>query len=177
VAIAQGRQVEDRPGRKAELRRDTSIPRSPGSAKPQSDLLIGKFEILATYTYAKALRDGLTEPQAKERGIVAAVMAARSRGANRGGPRAPAGSKVSKQDAGTKRKTLTAETFDQQVVDKMQPFFGSVFLPMMKKLVDAGLSYQQVKDILEIPPALGAKISGEQFEQRAAAYLKRAGRP
>ena len=38
------------------------------------DALIGKFEIPATYTYVKALRAGLPEPEAKQCGIVAAVM-------------------------------------------------------------------------------------------------------
>ena len=32
----------------------------------------------------------------------------------------------------------------------MQPFYGSVFLPTMKKLVDTRLTYDQVKNILEI---------------------------
>ena len=134
--------------------------------------LIGKFEILATYTYAKALRSGLPEPEAKQRGIVAAVMGARARGVSRGGPRAPADSRTSKQGAATKKQTLTAATFDQQVAAKMQPFYGSVFLPTMKKLVDTHLTYDQVKNILKIPPTVGAKITAKQFEERTAAYLE-----
>jgi hypothetical protein len=49
-----------------------------------SESSIGKFELLATFTYAKALHDGLSDSKAKQRGIVAAVMGARSRGARRG---------------------------------------------------------------------------------------------
>ena len=139
--------------------------------------LIGKFEILATYTYAKALRAGLPEPEAKQRGIVAAVMGARARGVSRGGPRAPADSRTSKQGAATKKQTLTAATFDQQVASKLQPFYGSVFLPTIKKLVDAHLTYDQVKNILEIPPAIGAKITAKQFEERTAAYWKASRKP
>jgi len=67
------------------------------------------------------------EPEAKQRGIVAAVMGARARGVSRGGPRAPADSRTSKQGAATKKQTLTAATFDQQVASKLQPFYGSVF--------------------------------------------------
>ena len=40
---------------------------------------IGKFDILATYAYAKALLDGLSADQAKERGMVAAIMGLRIR--------------------------------------------------------------------------------------------------
>jgi hypothetical protein len=140
-------------------------------------LQIGKFEVLATYTYAKALRDGLSEPEAKERGIVAAVMGARARGARRGGPSDPTGSTTAKQEPGTRKKTLTAETYDRQVAAKLQPFYDTVFLPTIKKLVAAGLSYQQVKDLLELPPAVGAKITAEEFSKRTSAYLKKAGKP
>ena len=154
----------------------SSAAEPPGTDAPRTDALIGKFEILATYTYAKALRAGLPEPEAKQRGIVAAVMGARARGVSRGGPRAPADSRTSKQGAATKKQTLTAATFDQQVVSKMQPFYGSVFLPTMKKLVDSRLTYDQVKNILKIPPAVGAKITAKEFEERTAAYWKVSGK-
>ncbi len=53
--------------------------------KPADDVSIGKFEILATYTYAKALLDGLPDDEAKERGMVAAVMGAKAKGGHGGG--------------------------------------------------------------------------------------------
>jgi hypothetical protein len=140
-----------------------------------SGLKIGKFEVLAVYTYARALRDGLSEPEAKERGIVAAVMGARARGASRGGGGEPTTPTTAKQEPGIKRKPLTAETYDRQVAAKLQPFYDSVFLPTIKKLVAARLTYQQVKDLLELPPAVGAKITAVQFSERTSAYLKRAG--
>src|SRR5215472_2963207 len=40
---------------------------------------IGKFDFLATYTYAQALLDGLDDDEAKQRGMVAAIMGARAR--------------------------------------------------------------------------------------------------
>jgi len=43
------------------------------------DVSIGKFDVLATYTYAKALLDGLGDGEANERGMVAAVMGAKAR--------------------------------------------------------------------------------------------------
>jgi len=62
----------------------SSAAEPPGTDAPRTDALIGKFEILATYIYAKALRAGLPEPEAKQRGIVAAVMGARARGVSPG---------------------------------------------------------------------------------------------
>ena len=53
----------------------------------------------------------------------------------------------------------------------MGEFFDDVFLPMIKKLVEAGRSYDEVKRLVKIPSTWGAKISGEQFEERVKAYL------
>ena len=71
-----------------------------------------------------------------------------------------------------KKTTITAESFDKQVADKMGEFFDDVFLPTMKKLVEAGLSYDEVKRLVKIPTTWGAKISGEQFRERVAERLK-----
>ena len=51
----------------------------------------------------------------------------------------------------------------------MGEFFDDVFLPTMKKLVEAGLSYDEVKRLVKIPTTWGAKISGEQFRKRVKA--------
>jgi hypothetical protein len=49
-------------------------------AKPKPDeVRIGKFDILATYTYAKSQLDGMSESEAKERGMVAAIMGAKAK--------------------------------------------------------------------------------------------------
>ena len=45
--------------------------------KSPDDVSIGKFDILATYTYAHALLNGMTDDEAKQRGMVAAIMAPR----------------------------------------------------------------------------------------------------
>src|SRR4051794_25578692 len=113
-------------------------------SKPD-DVSIGKFDILATYTYAKGLLDGLPDGEARERGMVAAVMGAKARLGHTGGTHHD-DYNADKQAAETKKKTtITAESFDHQVADKMGDFFGDVFLPTMKKLVEAGLSYDEVK--------------------------------
>jgi hypothetical protein len=47
-----------------------------------------------------------------------------------------------------------------------------VFLPLLTRLVQAGLSYEQVKKAVEIPSRWGAKISGDEFQKRASAAIK-----
>ena len=82
------------------------------------------------------------------------------------------------KDAAEKKikTTITAESFDHQVADKMGEFFDDVFLPVMKKLIEAGLSYDEVKRTVKIPSTWGAKISGEQFRERASDALKKSSR-
>jgi hypothetical protein len=143
--------------------------------KSPDDVSIGKFDILATYTYAKALLDGVPEGEAKEKGLVAAIMGAKARLGHTVGTHKD-DFKAQKDAAEKKKKTtITAESFDHQVADKMGGFFGEVFLPTMKNLVKADLSYDEVKRLVKIPSTWGAKIGGEQFEERAKEAL-RAGR-
>jgi hypothetical protein len=144
-------------------------------AKKQTpkDVSIGKFDILATYAYAGALLDGVDEDEAKQRGMVAAIMGAKARLGHTGGSHTD-DYKTDKDAAEKKKKTtITAESFDHQVADKMGGFFGKTFLPAMKTLVRAGLSYDEVKRLVKIPTTWGAKITGEQFEERTADYLGR----
>ncbi len=136
------------------------------TAGPRSDVSFGKFEILAAYTYARALRNGYSDTGAKQRGIVAAVMAAHARGVRGGGEKASVDSKALKKS----KPMPTAATYDKQIATKMQPFYDAVFLPTMKQLVAARLTYDQVKELLKIPPAVGAKITERQFAERTAAF-------
>jgi hypothetical protein len=139
--------------------------------KPESGVSIGKFDILATYTYASALLEGLDDDAAKQRGMVAAIMGAQAR---RGVRKEHHEEFQQLKDAAEKKKktTITAASFDHQVAEKMGRFFADVFLPAMKRLVEAGLSYDEVKRIVRIPSTWGAKIGGEQFEERAASYFR-----
>ena len=136
------------------------------------DVSIGKFDILATYTYAKALLDGMPDDEAKERGMVAAIMGAKARLGI--GHKHEDDHEARKEAAERKKETtITAASFDHQVADKMGEFFERVFLPIMKKLVRANLPYEEVKEVVGIPSRWGAKIGGEQFQERASEALKR----
>jgi hypothetical protein len=138
--------------------------------QPLSDVSIGKFDILATYAYVKARLDGLDNDEAKQRGMVAAIMGAQARLGIRKEHHEEF--RTQKEAAEKKKKTtITAESFDKQVAHKMGEFFGDAFLPTLKKLVEAGLSYDEVKQLVKIPSTWGAKISGAQFHERIAKYL------
>ena len=50
-----------------------------------------------------------------------------------------------------------------------------VFLPSMKTLVEAGLSYDEVKKVLKIPATWGTKIGGAKFRERISANLQARG--
>jgi len=140
--------------------------------EPSDDVTIGKFDILATYAYARALLDGMTDDEAKQRGMVAAIMGAQARLGIRKEQHEEF--QAQKEAAEKKKKTtITAESFDRQVADKMGTFFDEVFLPILKKLVEAGLSYDEVKRLVKIPSTWGAKINGEQFEDRVSAYFSK----
>src|SRR4051812_46233595 len=105
--------------------------------------------------------------------MVAAVMGAKAKGGQGGGTQDD--HKADKDAAEKKKKTtINAESFDQQVSDKMGDFFGKSFLPTMKKLVKADLSYDEVKKLVKIPTTWGAKISGEPFLERVTAFLDEA---
>jgi hypothetical protein len=138
--------------------------------EPSDDVSIGKFEILATYTYAQALLHGLDDDEAKQRGMVAAIMGARGRLRIR---KEDHGDFQAQKEAAEKKKktTITAESFDKRVAHKMGEFFDEVFLPTMKKLVEAGASYDKVKRVVKIPSIWGAKITGEKFRERASRAL------
>jgi hypothetical protein len=127
------------------------------------DVEIGKFEILATYTYARAILDGAPEAEAKERGMIAAIM----------GAKAKLGHTVShaeqrKEVEEKKQKTITAESVNRQVSSKMGAFFDSTFLPALRRFAQDGLSYNEVKRRLKIPSTWGAKITDAQFQERTA---------
>lgn len=142
-------------------------------AKKPADISIGKFDILATYAYAKALLDGLDDNEARQRGLVAAIMGAKAR-LGHTAKESLADAQADKEAAEKKKKsTITAEGFDHQVADKMGGFFNEVFLPGIKQLVEAGVSYNSVKRLIDIPSTWGAKITGEQFKERLAAYCKK----
>ena len=140
--------------------------------QPAESVPIGKFDILATYTYASALLDGLDDGEAKQRGMVAAIMGAKARLGIRSGshdeitrPTRPPPRRRKRRRSRPSRSTSRSPT-------RWARFFEDVFLPTMRKLIEAGLSYVEVKRTVKIPSTWGAKISGKAFEERASKALE-----
>ena len=103
--------------------------------------------------------------------MVAAVMGAQSKlGISRGHHEDFQDQKAAAEKK--KKTTITAKSFDDQVSDKMGTFFEKTFLPAIKKLVEADRSYDEVKKLLRIPTTWGAKITGEQFKERASKVME-----
>jgi hypothetical protein len=114
----------------------------------------------------------LDADEAKQRGMVAAIMGAQARLGVRNEHHEEF--QAQKEAAEKKKKTtITAESFDKQVAHKMGKFFENVFLPSMKKLVEAGLSYEAVKRLVKIPTTWGAKITSSQFEERVNSHFSK----
>jgi hypothetical protein len=143
-------------------------------SKRRGDVSIGKFDILATYTRAKGELGGMSEEDAKVRGMVAAIMGAQMKAGITHHPHGEDDAFSTEKERAERKKqsTITSESFDHQVADKMGDFFDEVFWPSMKRLVQAGLSYDAVKQAVGIPTRWGAKISGEVFRERAEAALR-----
>jgi hypothetical protein len=142
-------------------------------SKPRRDVAIGKLDILATYTRAEGELGGMSEDDAKVRGMVAAIMGAQMRTGIAHQPRGQEDPFRAEEERAERKKksSIAAETFDHQVADKMGDFFDDVFLPLTK-LVQAGLTYEQVKDVVGIPSRWRTKIGGEQFKERASSALE-----
>jgi hypothetical protein len=100
-------------------------------SKSRDDVAIGKFVILATYTRTNAELHGMSQEDAKLRGMVAAIMGAQMRSGMTHGTRRDEDSfHADKERAERKKKSsITAAAFDHQVADKMGDFFDEVFLP------------------------------------------------
>jgi hypothetical protein len=120
------------------------------------------------------VRGGISEEDAKVRGMVARIMGAQLRtgvGNRHHGDEDPFQSQKERAER-KKNSSITAESFDHQVAGKMGEFFDDVRWPSMKKPVQAGLSYEEAKQAAGIPPRWGAKISGVPFRERVAVALQ-----
>jgi hypothetical protein len=121
----------------------------PRAMKRKVAASIGKLDILATSTYDRALLEGSTEADARDRGMVKAIMGARARSGQAGAHDDDQTDETAVEKK--KRTMITAESFDRQVADKMGQFFQVTFLPGIRKLVEAGMSYDEVKWQVRIP--------------------------
>lgn len=128
------------------------------------EVKIGKFDIFAVFMYATALSQGMKEDDAKVHGFSIAVLGAQAKmGYRKSGGKMSDTAAIAKA-AGQKKKrgTIVPSDFDK-LIDKMGNFYAKHFLPKITKMVDKGMSYDQVKARVAIPATWGAKLSGDDF--------------
>lgn len=130
---------------------------------------IGKFDIFATYTYAKGIAQGMADDEAKVYGYSIAVLGAQAKMGNRkgGGSGGSVNPLTTLKEAAEKKKkgkvSITADQYDKQIVTKLGEFYHAHFLKDITRMVSAGKSYDEVKALVNIPSTWGAKISSEDF--------------
>ena len=127
------------------------------------DVLIGKFDIFAVYNYCQAIKKGIDENQAKEYGYLIAVMGAIAKKHKRKGSGFSSYSNLKRCAERKKKKTISYRSYNKIIEKLGEDFYNSYFLPGIRAMVDEGLSYDLIKERLEIPPVWGAKISGKKF--------------
>lgn len=129
------------------------------------DPKIGKFDIFATYSYCKGLIQGMQDDQAKVYGYMIAVCGAQARLGNHSGGFKPSSdsfmTSLRKAAETKKKKTISPVDFDK-LSSKMGDFWPE-FLKRIEKLVSKGMSYNEVKELADIPKTWGAKLNGSEF--------------
>ena len=133
-------------------------------------VLIGKFDIFATYSYLKAVLNGMEESKAKKYGFAVAVCGALAKRGLRGiNPKNIKNhySEVKKASFQKKKREITEEDYDK-IINKFGNFYYKHFLPKMRKMVEEGLTYERIKAKVGIPDKWGAKITDVEFLKRLA---------
>ncbi|MFX0178462.1 MAG: hypothetical protein ACFE85_19780, partial [Candidatus Hodarchaeota archaeon] len=62
-----------------------------------------------------------------------------------------------------KEKWITTKDFDKIINKIGEKYYNFIFSPAIENLYNKGYSYNEVKQAVEIPPKIGAKISLERF--------------
>jgi len=131
-------------------------------AEKMKDPKIGKFDIFATYSYCKGLSQGMADDEAKIYGYVIAVCGAQARRGNpMGGRKINVDASLKQAAEKKKKKTISEADFDK-LSAKMGDFWES-FLGRINELFRKGYSYDQVKEMANIPKKWGAKLQGSDF--------------
>jgi hypothetical protein len=127
------------------------------AAKFEPEANIRRYDVFAVYNYVKNKNNGISDGQAKGDAIwLATVVAARKFRKSTFQPRPGAEPKQAKR-AGVytgKWRELsgipqTDKLYDKKIVERMgESFYKSVFLPAVKREVDAGHDYTDFRDTL-----------------------------
>jgi hypothetical protein len=129
---------------------------SPPSPAPRK--AIRRFDVFAEVNRLKALAEGRPEDEAKGHGIWLAKVVAGRRFGRTGEGEGDRGSR--KTGEGPDRRATpdfrsaggelqTDETFDEEIIQRMGgEFYGEVFAPAIRAAIEAGETYEQIRDTI-----------------------------
>ena len=127
---------------------------------------MGKWDIISEYHRIQWQQKGFDEEESKIHGILIAIIGYQARTGTT--PRffdveTKDGEKGKTVNQRGKEKWITSKEFDK-IIDKMgEKYYNEVFSPVIENLYNKGYSYNKVKDIVEIPSKIGAKVTLDKF--------------
>ncbi len=130
------------------------------------NIKVGKWDIIAEFHRIEWLKKGYSEEESKIHGIVIAVVGYQTRLGKEA--RIYQLEQKGKEKGVSlthreKEKWITTKDFDKIINKIGEKYYNSIFSPAIENLYNKGYSYNEVKQAVEIPPKIGAKISLEKF--------------
>lgn len=128
------------------------------------EITITKWQIISEYYRIVAKSEGKSNNDAKIHGMVMAICGWKSRNGSKGGSgMKKVGEKVCVTDKKAKEHWITPDMFDKDVTNKLgrfYPFFSSA----IENMINKGYSYEEVKDAVEMPRTIGARVPLDNFK-------------
>ncbi len=130
------------------------------------NIQVGKWDIISEFHRIEWLKKGYSEEESKIHGIVIAVVGYQARLGKEARTYQLEQKGKEKGVSLThreKEKWITTKDFDKIINKIGEKYYNSIFSPAIENLYNKGYSYNEVKQAVEIPPKIGAKISLEKF--------------
>ncbi|MFX0019354.1 MAG: hypothetical protein ACFFBT_06915 [Promethearchaeota archaeon] len=130
------------------------------------NIKVGKWDIIAEFHRIEWLKKGYSEEESKIHGIVIAVVGYQARLGKEARTYQLEQKGKEKGVSLThreKEKWITTKDFDKIINKIGEKYYNSIFSPAIENLYNKGYSYNEVKQAVEIPPKIGAKISLDKF--------------
>ncbi|MFX0025759.1 MAG: hypothetical protein ACFE8M_05030 [Candidatus Hermodarchaeota archaeon] len=130
------------------------------------NIKVGKWDIISEFHRIEWLKKGYSEEESKIHGIVIAVVGYQARLGKEARTYQLEQKGKEKGVSLThreKEKWITTKDFDKIINKIGEKYYNSIFSPAIENLFNRGYSYNEVKQAVEIPPKIGAKISLEKF--------------
>ncbi len=130
------------------------------------NIKVGKWDIISEFHRIEWVKKGYSEEESKIHGIVIAVVGYQARLGKEARTYQLEQKGKEKGVSLThreKEKWITTKDFDKIINKIGEKYYNSIFSPAIENLYNKGYSYNEVKQAVEIPSKIGAKISLEKF--------------